>query len=255
MSPRTTATVVVTGGFGRVGTILRPGLGRRWKVHVVDRDEGRLGADEDFTRSDLSDGRELDAALAQADALIHLAGLGNPRASWDEVFANVSTTDVVLRAAADHGIRRIVLASSIHAMGEYNRAAHLPVSPDLPPRPCCAYGASKVVNEALGRLYAARVPGASVVALRLGLTGWPVTEDRYLGQWLSGHDCVRLVDAALAAPPGFRAPFGVSANTRREWDTTSIEALGYRPVDDSATLPRPPVVLGDAPCRLFEDCP
>ena len=105
MSPRTTATVVLTGGFGRVGTILRPELGRRWKVHVVDRDEGRLGADEEFTKSDLHDGRDLDAALAQADALIHLAGLGNPRASWDEVFANVSTTDVVLRAAADHGIR------------------------------------------------------------------------------------------------------------------------------------------------------
>jgi NAD+ dependent glucose-6-phosphate dehydrogenase len=166
--------------------------------------------------------------------------------------ANVWTTQVVLDAAAAHAVPKIVLASSLHAAGEYNRPQYRPVDPRLDPRPCCAYGLGKVVLEALGRAHADRT-GASVTCLRLGLTGWPPSERRYLGQWLSDDDAGRLMLAALGATERYGVHFGVSANTRDYWDTTSARReLGYRPEDDSEALADQAGPSSGPVCRLFD---
>jgi uronate dehydrogenase len=192
--------------------------------------------------------------LAGASGLVHLAADPRAEASWEEAHrANVALTARVLDAAAARGVPRIVLASSVHAMGEYNRPEHRPVDPSWEPRPCCAYGLSKVIVESLGRLYAERT-GASVVCLRLGATGYPLDEARYLGMWLSDRDAGTLLRAALTAGPGWSVHFGVSANTRRHWDIGSArKRLGYAPQDDSepyAATAGPPTRMI---CRLFDE--
>ncbi|MDT8913636.1 NAD(P)-dependent oxidoreductase [Amycolatopsis sp. PS_44_ISF1] len=244
--------VVVTGGLGRIGAVIGPALAGSARIRVVDQATSPPQFAAELVCGDLSDPRTADRALDGADAVVHLAGLGDPRAGWEEVYrANIVTTRHVLEAAERHGVRRIVLAGSVHAMGEYNRPATRPVDPARPPRPCCAYGLSKVAVELLGRLHAERT-AASVVVLRLGLTGWPLTERRYLGMWLSDRDAAHAVLASLTAPPGFGAHFAVSANTRRHWDTGSAtSAFGYRPRDDSeiwAAVTGPPA---EHVCRLF----
>lgn len=249
--------LVITGGLGRVATVLRPELRRHYRLRLVDRVvPGDLVPEDgvEVRRADIGDPDAAYRVLDGADALVHLAADADPRHSWDEVYAaNVPSTQAVLAAVAERAVPKVVLASSVHAVGEYNRPAFWPVSPRLDVRPCCPYGVSKVVGEALGRSHAER-SGASVTCLRLGLTGWALTERRYLGMWLSNGDAGRLFLAALRTAEPYGVHFGVSANTRNHWDTTSAQVvLGYRPQDDSenfADTAGPPT---GPLCRIFDD--
>jgi nucleoside-diphosphate-sugar epimerase len=208
---------------------------------------------EEAVLADLADPGVAERALTGAAAVVHLAADPRAHASWDEVYtANVLLTRLLLDAAAAQGVPRVVLASSVHAMGEYNRPQHRPIDPGWEPRPCCPYGLSKVVGETLGRMHA-ELTGASVVCLRLGSTGYPLDEARYLGMYLSGRDAGALTLAALTAGPGWSVHFGVSANTRRHWDIGSARRLGYTPLDDSepyAATAGPPTVTV---CRMFDE--
>ncbi|WP_344159701.1 NAD(P)-dependent oxidoreductase [Kribbella yunnanensis] len=244
--------VVVTGGLGRVATVLRPWLRKHYRLRLVDRARPTHPHD-DVVQADIGDPDAAYRAFAGADAILHLAANSSPWQTWDSVYAaNVRTTQVVLEAAAAHAVPKLVLASSLHVMGEYNRPAHWPVDPRLDPRPCCPYGLGKVVLEALGRTTAERT-GASVTCLRLGLTGWPLTERRYLGQWLSDDDAGRLVLAALRSTERYGVHFGVSANTRAHWDISSARhELGYRPEDDSEVLADRAGPSSGPVCRLFD---
>ncbi|HEY3560995.1 MAG TPA: NAD(P)-dependent oxidoreductase [Kribbella sp.] len=247
-----TPLVVVTGGLGRVATVVLPWLRKHYRVRLVDSAATQTRSAE-LVQADLSDPVAAHQALAGADAVLHLAGNSSPFQTWDSVYAaNVWTTQVVLDAAAAHAVPKVVLASSLHAAGEYNRPQYRPVDPRLDPRPCCPYGLGKVVLEALGRAHADRT-GASVTCLRLGLTGWPPAERRYLGQWLSDDDAGRLILAALQARERYGVHFGVSANTRNYWDITSARhELGYRPEDDSEALADQAGPSSGLVCRLFD---
>lgn len=244
--------VVVTGGLGRVATVVLPWLRKQYRVRLVDRAVPRDRLDE-LVQADVSDPEAAREVLSGADALVHLAGNSSPWQTWDSVYAaNVRPTQAVLEAAAAHAVPKIVLASSLHASGEYNRPQYRPVDPRLDPRPCCPYGLGKVVLESLGRIHADRT-GASVTCLRLGLTGWPPSERRYLAQWLSDDDAGRLMLAALQARERFGVHFGVSANTRNYWDITSARhELGYRPEDDSEALADQAGPSSGPVCRLFD---
>lgn len=244
--------VVVTGGLGRVATVVLPWLRKHYRVRLVDRAVPHDGVDE-LVQADVGDPDAAREVLSGAHALVHLAGNSSPWQSWDSVYAaNVWPTQVVLEAATAHSVPKIVLASSLHVSGEYNRPQYRPVDPRLDPRPCCPYGLGKVVLEALGRTHADRT-GASVTCLRLGLTGWPPSERRYLAQWLSDDDAGRLMLAALRARERFGVHFGVSANTRNYWDITSARhELGYRPEDDSETLADQAGPSSGPVCRLFD---
>ncbi|NUP63442.1 MAG: NAD-dependent epimerase/dehydratase family protein [Nonomuraea sp.] len=245
--------VVITGGFGRVGRLVRPALLKEHPLRVVDRVAGQAMPGEEVVLADLGEPGVAERALEGASAVVHLAADPRAEASWEEVYAaNVVLTRRLLDAAAARAVPRVVLASSVHAMGEYNRPGHRPVDPGWVPRPCCAYGLSKVVGETMGRLHA-DLTGASVVCLRLGSTGYPLDEARYLGMYLSERDAGALMLAALKAGPGWSVHFGVSANTRRHWDITSARRLGYTPRDDSepyAATAGPPTV---AICRMFDE--
>jgi hypothetical protein len=253
-----TPLVVITGGLGRVATVLRPHLRAQYRLRLVDRamPAGATPAEPgtEVRQADIGDPDAAYRVFEGADAILHLAANSSPLQSWDGVYsANVRPSQVVLEAAAAQAVPKVVLASSLHALGEYNRPAYRPVHPRLDPRPCCPYGLGKVVMEALGRSHAERT-GASVTCLRLGLTGWPLAERRYLGTWLSDGDAGRLVLAALRAREPYGVHFGVSANTRNHWDLTSaLHDLGYRPEDDSEAFADSAGPSSGPVCRLFDD--
>ncbi|WP_454048624.1 NAD-dependent epimerase/dehydratase family protein [Cellulomonas sp. Marseille-Q8402] len=232
--------VVVTGAAGRIGTYLRTadgGLGARgWRLRLVDADrpDPAARADETFTRADLTDEdatERLAPVMAGADGVVHLAGIPSED-SWTRVRrANVDGTYRVLEAARRAGVRRVVLASSNHAVGYYPTGQEAPV--DRAPRPDSFYGVSKVAGEALGSLYADKY-GLEVVSLRIGLCADRPATTFDLGIWLSPGDAVRLADAALRGPvAGPVVAYGISANTRAWWDVTTARALGYEPADDA----------------------
>lgn len=228
--------VLVTGAAGGVGRLLRPRLARPDRVlRLLDTAPLPVGPGEEhveLVRASVTDMAAMEAASDGADAVVHLAGhaLEQP---WEQIMEmNIHGTYTVLEAARRHGVRRVVLASSNHAVGFVPRSVGL-AGDYLFPRPDTFYGVGKATAEALGSLYADRY-GMDVLCLRIGGCYERPLDTRMLATWLSPDDCARLVEACLAVPqPGFRVLWGVSNNTRRWFCLDEARALGYEPLDDA----------------------
>jgi len=212
-------TVLVTGADGRIGSVLMqrlPAVG--WELVAFD--------------GDVRDGAAVHAAAVGCEAVVHLAGIAT-EAPWDVIRdVNIDGTVNVFEAARRNSVRRVVYASSTHAVGFERVAPNL--AADLRPRPDTLYGVSKVFGEALGRYYVDRY-GMSVTCLRIGTFEDRPRDHRTLATWLSPDDCVRLVDAALRAD-GFAIVAGVSANAGRYWSAESGRAIGFVPRDDASAF-------------------
>jgi uronate dehydrogenase len=220
-------TVLLTGAAGTIGQALMqrlPAFG--WELRPFDREQVPGGIVGDITRA-----ADLDAAMAGAEAVVHLAGMPT-EAPWPVIReANIEGTLQVFEAARRAGVARVVYASSNHAVGFTPLADDLPA--ELPPRPDTLYGVSKVFGEALGRYYADRY-GLRVACLRIGTFEDRPSHPRSLLSWLSPDDAGRLVDACLRSPSlEYALVWGISANTRRAWSLDAGRALGYEPHDDA----------------------
>jgi uronate dehydrogenase len=245
--------VLITGAAGTVGRALRAGLrGRYPRLRLVDvapQEAARAG--EEVVTLDLNDRLATEAAMEDVDAVIHLAAVANETGFDDILAGNITTTYSVFDAARRAGVRRVVFASSHHAVGFYPRGET--VGPDDPVRPDSFYAVSKVFGETLGRLYADKY-GLEVVCLRFGSLSERPSRSRQLSIWLSPRDCLQLVRCCLEAPAvGFIVVYGVSANSRSWWQDEAAARLGYRPQDDAeefaSQIDEPPP---GAPSRLAD---
>ncbi|PSL06728.1 uronate dehydrogenase [Haloactinopolyspora alba] len=224
--------VLITGAAGSVARMLWPGLDGM-SVRAVDtRDVDH--AEVETVVGDLADRSFADHAVAGVDAVVHLAANPAAYASWNDLRRpNIDGMVNVVDAARAAGVRRLVLASSVHAMGAYFRPGERMVDPAWPARPCCAYGATKAFAESYGHMTAA-TSELSVICLRLGACQPRPVDTGALTGWLAPEDLQALVRCALTADVRAGAYFGVSANTRNAFDvsTARIE-LGYLPRHDS----------------------
>jgi uronate dehydrogenase len=225
--------VLITGAAGNIGRALRAGLrGRYPTLRLIDiASQEAADAGEEVITLDLNDRLATEAAMQGVDAVIHLAAIEH-EAGFDEILAgNITTTYSVFEAARRAGVRRVVFASSHHAVGFYPRGET--VGPDDPVRPDSFYAVSKVFGEALGRLYAEK-HGLEVVCLRIGSFSERPTRPRQLSIWLSPRDCLQLVRCCLdATAVGFMVVYGVSANSRSWWQDDAAARVGYRPQDNA----------------------
>lgn len=226
--------VVVTGGAGRIGRSVVPLLAPRWRLRVTDVEAGPA-----VETLDVVDPAACRTAFTGADAVVHLAAVPDPDATWEDLLpANVVGAHTVAQAALDCGVRRLVLASSLQAVSAVPQPVQ--VRAGDPARPANLYGATKAWAEALGSWVAATSSTTSVVALRIGYfmehrpdprTGDPLE----VGSWLSVRDAAELVRAAVEADvDGFVVANGVSANRHRRADLEeTTRLLGYHPRDDA----------------------
>src|SRR3954453_21014074 len=223
--------VLVTGARGRVAAQLLPALRDRWELRLLDHagDDGDdLGGP--LLVGELTDRRLLAKAVDGVDAVVHLAGNPDPAAPWHELREpNVEGFAALLEAPRDRGVRRVVFASSVHAMGAYEGRRQWPIDPAWPPAPCCSYGATKAFDEALARAYDYRT-GMSLIGLRLGLCTPQARPVEAVVGWLGPADLQQLVIGALDADVKFGVYHAVSWPSRHRWDIeTAVRDLGYEP--------------------------
>ncbi len=228
--------VLITGAAGQIGRTLRTGLqGRYALLRLTDRAPlAPASAGEECIAADLGDLTSLVDMMRGIDCVVHLAACSIEPAEnpWDQVLpANIVGAYNVFEAARRAGVKRVVFASSHHAIGFYRRERVLPAS--VAPRPDSFYGVSKVLGEALGRLYADKY-GLSVVSVRIGAFREVPTDRRHLAVWISPRDMTELVRCAIEAPPlRYCVVYGVSNNTRAFWDNREAAVLGYAPQDNA----------------------
>lgn len=236
--------VLITGAGGNMGQMLRTRLAAPGRIlRLLNRSPQTPAGPDEAVETVSASVTDLDALISACDgvdAVIHLGGLSG-EAPFDQILqTNIQGSQNVLEAAHRQGVRRVVLASSNHAVGYYGRVdAPLEGLPaDLPPRPDSYYGWSKTGLESLGRLYVDTY-GMDVFCLRIG-SCFPVPTDvRHLSTWMSPDDSARLMQACLDTDNGgFHLIWGVSANTRRWWSLKAGEQIGYHPVDDAEVFAR-----------------
>lgn len=233
MTPPRYNRILLTGAAGRLGTQLRRGLAPLCnQLRLADLAEiTDLRPNETALQFDLADMAATVTACEGVDAIVHFGGIALEK-GWEDILnANIRGSYHVYEGARQHGVKRVVYASSVHAIG-YHRLEDQ-IDANSPHRPDGLYGLSKCFAEDLGRLYWDKF-GIETAALRI-FSSFPEPADRrMLWSWLSYEDCIRLVTAALTAPRvGFTVSFGMSDNAVKPVDNRLAAHLGFLPQDNT----------------------
>ena len=234
-------TVLITGATGNIGRKLRAHLEQagRYALRLLDVD---ARGDQKVQAADLSIYDEAWAKTFEGvDTVIHVAADPSPWASWGRIQKlNLDLLFNVVAAAQQHGVRRIVFASSNYVVSGY-RFKPDRLTADTEPKPINPYGASKLVGERLGKMFSDRY-GLSFIAFRIGVCQrnhdnrfgpWIPFSDWGQKMWVSDRD---LCNAFQAAVDDKSVKFGVynlvSNNPGMRWDVEPLRRdLKFTPQD------------------------
>ncbi|WP_020619459.1 NAD-dependent epimerase/dehydratase family protein [Paenibacillus daejeonensis] len=230
--------LLITGAAGKVGGSITAGLRAldRYDIIAADLEANRQ---EEIVELNVTDADRWLELTRGVDTVIH-----NSWAKDNEDFlgmvlpVNVTGAYHLYEAARINGVRRVVFASSNHAMGFYRVGEEAAV--DDPYRPDSLYGLSKCYIELLGRYYSDKYDLSSI-NIRIG--NFPGDDrphsERSLHIWISDRDLVQLAACCVEADDSHRflSLYGTSANTDNYYDIGYLaELIGYRPQDDAAEL-------------------
>jgi UDP-glucose 4-epimerase len=168
-------TVLVTGGAGFIGMHVVPMLLEQgYRVRILDnmfrgdRDEvAKLvaGGNVELIDQDVRYGGSVHAAMKGCESVIHLAAVSINKSVADpheSIDINMVGNHNVFNAAAEHGVRRLVFASSASVYGDPKK---LPMHEDDELAPLTPYCISKRAGEDLLGFYQ-RTKGLNWIALR-----------------------------------------------------------------------------------------
>nr|WP_321303244.1 NAD(P)-dependent oxidoreductase [uncultured Trichococcus sp.] len=241
-------TIMITGASGSIGRVLVDHLKKRYELTLVDVHfddvEPSLLEGTIVKELDLTVVGNWDGLLEGIDYVIHLAGNPSPDAVFDEALIglNFKMPFYLFQEASkyENFVKRIIFASSIHAVSAYPKNVQIAV--DAPVRPGDLYGVSKVYLEGLASHFA-YMEGQESIGIRIGNFDEnlddPIVDEAGLAEYLSPRDLCHLVDCALKTK--LSEPFllvnGLSDNRFPRLDISQARTvIGYRPVDDAFVL-------------------
>ena len=226
--------ILLTGAAGGLGKILRERI-KPWAdvVRLSDlADLGPAGEGEEVVQCDLADKAAVLAMMEGVDAVLHFGGI-SVEAPFDAIMqANILGTANLYEAVHKCGVRRVVFASSNHAIG-FHRTTDM-IDADSPTRPDTMYGVSKCFGESLSRYYFDRF-GIETVCIRIGSSFPEPLSARMLVTYFSYDDLVESLRCSLMTTRvGHTILFGVSDNAGKWWDNRKAGHLGFVAKDNSS---------------------
>ena len=152
--------VLITGCAGHVGqAVTKHLLQRGCEIRGLDR-AASCPIAIDYRSCDILDADALAPHIEGVDAVLHLAAIPSPgRAPNADIFQiNTAGTFNVFDACARYGVQRVVVASSINAVGYFFGAVpfeldYLPADENNAKHPSDAYSFSKQVTEEIGHYF------------------------------------------------------------------------------------------------------
>lgn len=224
-------SVAVTGACGGIGSALAERLAAGGRtLTLIDRPATGLG-----TMTSLGATVELDLAQPPppglfdgVDTVVHLAGDPRPDAPWEALLAdNIQAAYNVASAAIAAGCRRLIVASSVHAV---SASAGRPVAETDPVAPADLYGVTKCFVEALASWCAYRGP-MSAAAVRIGAfqtleaARAPWAAEQISDTFIAVPDLLALFERAIAADYRFAVLHAAAPGDDVLLDTRATEEL------------------------------
>ena len=252
--------IALTGATGFIGQCLLRDLPKHgYRLRVLLRRPSVVPMEcASAVVGDLARPQNMAAALADADAVIHSAGVAHAMSGLPEDDYRVLNTEATIalaRAAQRAGVKRFIFLSSIRAQSGPT-AEHV-LTEDLAPQPTEAYGRSKLAAEQglaeldldwvalrLVLVYGAGVKGNMAELVRFARAPYPLPLGALRGRrsLLALDNLVAAIDTVLAAPGRLRRPFLVAdpaALTIPEMITALRRGLNRSP----GLIPVPPSLL------------
>ena len=201
--------LVLTGAAGALGSRLRAPLAKMCDTLVstdLAEDVGELMPGETYVKADVSDLGAVVNLLDGADMVVHFGAIAD-EAPWDDILqSNIVGAYNIWEAAYRNGVKRVVYASSVHAVGMHKKTDTIGL--DAPHRPDSYYGLAKCFAEDLASLYWDK-RGVEAVCMRI-FSCAPPTNARSIGTWLSYDDLIQLVERSVDSPVvGFSIVYGI----------------------------------------------
>jgi len=225
--------LVLTGAAGRLGSYLREPLSKICDELVstdIVEDIGKLYDGETYAQGDLASLDDMMRVLKGADMVVHMGAYADEGPFEKLLGPNFVGAYNIWEAAYQNGLKRVVYASSIHAVGMHPKTDF--IDTEVRHRPDTFYGLAKCFAEDLGSMYWDK-RGLESVHMRI-LSCAQVTNARALGSWLSYDDLIQLTMRCIETPvTGFSVVYGVSNNDRVPVDNSKASFLGYRPTDNA----------------------
>jgi hypothetical protein len=235
--------VLVTGAAGNIGTYFATHSHKKYSLRLMvhDCDDPKkcaaLKRSGEVVYSDVTNLNRMKQICEGIDTVVHLAGDPSPSATWDSLLqANIIGTYNTFVAAKAMKCRRLIYASSIHAISGY--PSDVQVKSNDPVNPGDLYGVSKCFGEALAR-YMAEKEELSCIVLRIGAfqPHESAQSDGGMGMldaWVSQRDMNQLIEKSIDVEGlQFAILHGLSDNRFKRMDITAArELVGYDPQDD-----------------------
>jgi nucleoside-diphosphate-sugar epimerase len=260
IAPGAVPLIALTGATGFIGQCLLRELPRRgYRLRVLLRRPSVVPLEAaSAVVGDLAKPQNMTAALADADAVIHSAGIAHAMSGLPEDdyrILNTEATVALARAAQRAGVRRFVFLSSIRAQS--GPTADCVLTETLTPTPTDAYGRSKLAAEQglaelgidwvalrLTLAYGPGVKGNMAQLLRLARSRYPLPFGALKAKrsLLAVENLVAAVETVLSVAEPLRRPLIVADPqplTIAEMVAALRRGLGRRP----GLVPVPPGIL------------
>lgn len=244
-APKVRRKVLVTGAAGNIGSYFAEHSSKlydlRLMVHDKDKDDDKLKKFGQVVTGDICNLERMKEVCQGIDTVVHLAGDPSPSATWDSLRdANITGTYHTFVAAKACNCRRVIYASSIHAVSGY--PSDVQVKTSEPVNPGDLYGVSKCFGEALAR-YMAEKEGLSAICLRIGAFQ-PLEAAKkadgmsMLDAFVSQRDLNQLIERCIDVENlKFAVLHGLSDNRFKRLDISDArELVGYQPQDDLTAI-------------------
>jgi hypothetical protein len=237
--------VLLTGAAGRIGASFYTSARSAFWFRLADISPESLYEkvlpEDEVMMLDVASLDACQAACSGMDTVVHLAASPSPGSDFypDLLDNNIKGTYNVFRAAVDQGCRRVVFASSVHAVMGY--PPQVQSNPDSPVRPVNMYGVSKCFGEAVAS-YFAHTEDITSIVVRIATydADWFRNEltPENLSGYVSHRDLNQLLSLCITTPDiQFAIVNGLSDNRFKRMDLSSTrELLGYEPQDDAFEL-------------------
>jgi uronate dehydrogenase len=226
--------IVLTGACGNLGSELRGTLAalanELVSVDITDAPETLL-ENETFVQADCANFNAVDTFMQGADMAVHFASIADERPFDVLLGPNFLAAYNIWEAGHKHGTKRIIYASSVHAVGMVENSEC--ADTDVAHAPDTFYGLAKCFTEDLGKLYWAK-RGLESVHMRIFSCTKVPQNARALRTWLSFDDLRHMVERCVTAPTtGFAVVYGISNNDRAPVSNAKAAFLGYKPKDNA----------------------